>query len=283
MSSFLKSIVYGGSLPLLLNRASARGLTFGISYRRFEVMPHDDPLPGMAVTAERFEQQLEWLREIGEIVSIDEALQFPGQNKIRFFISFDDGYADNAVHLPRLLNRMQVPCTCYITSNFVRGTLPQLAHDQENGYCPSALSETQLRELGAHPMITIGLHSATHPRLNTFDQALWERELLESRKWLESRVEKPVRHFAYPFGQPCDFAWKEGGPFLIDAGFESVASNYGGANRPYVLDKLQKDGRRLTHLRRVPAPNTDDRKIFLAWVLGWANPGARCFATRRLQ
>jgi peptidoglycan/xylan/chitin deacetylase (PgdA/CDA1 family) len=62
------------------------------------------------------------------------------------------------------------------------------------------LSWDELRELAREPEVTIGAHTLSHPILAKLDTTAAEREIAESKALLERRLGRPVRHFAYPFG-----------------------------------------------------------------------------------
>jgi peptidoglycan/xylan/chitin deacetylase (PgdA/CDA1 family) len=49
-------------------------------------------------------------------------------------------------------------------------------------------------------VVTIGSHTLTHPILPTLTEAEAEREIAESRRILEARLQRPVETFAYPNG-----------------------------------------------------------------------------------
>ena len=49
-------------------------------------------------------------------------------------------------------------------------------------------------------LITIGAHTVTHPTLPAHDIVAQFREIVESRRKCEELVDRPVRSFAYPFG-----------------------------------------------------------------------------------
>ena len=64
------------------------------------------------------------------------------------------------------------------------------------------MTVAELRTLAAGPTVTIGAHSDTHPSLAALSPAAQLRELTESRRTLESLVQRPVDLVAYPFGKP---------------------------------------------------------------------------------
>jgi peptidoglycan/xylan/chitin deacetylase (PgdA/CDA1 family) len=57
----------------------------------------------------------------------------------------------------------------------------------------------ELRSLNAN-LITVGSHSMSHPILSGIDDDEVDREILESRRMLESKLERPVEYFCYPNG-----------------------------------------------------------------------------------
>lgn len=63
-----------------------------------------------------------------------------------------------------------------------------------------ALTVEQLRALARHPLVTIGGHTDTHINLARASEAAVCREMMSNRRFLEAIIEKPVLHFAYPFG-----------------------------------------------------------------------------------
>jgi peptidoglycan/xylan/chitin deacetylase (PgdA/CDA1 family) len=65
-----------------------------------------------------------------------------------------------------------------------------------------ALDEDQLRALARHPLVTIGGHTTTHANLQQLSAGAVEWEMTSNRKFLQDVTNKPVDHFAYPFGHP---------------------------------------------------------------------------------
>lgn len=62
----------------------------------------------------------------------------------------------------------------------------------------------QLRELDAHPLITIGAHTVSHPDLRHVSDAELKEELVEGRQQLEDWLGHRVNTLAYPFGDTDD-------------------------------------------------------------------------------
>jgi len=60
----------------------------------------------------------------------------------------------------------------------------------------------QLQTLAREPDVSVGAHTVSHPILAKCDAALAMREIIESKTLLERRLGRPVRHLAYPFGDP---------------------------------------------------------------------------------
>lgn len=107
------------------------------------------------------------------------------QDKI--VITFDDVPAnvyDNAVPI---LKEYAIPYTLYIATGLL----------DVNGY----LTSKQVIELSKDSLCTIGSHTVSHCMLKCKDVNL-QYEFSESKKILERLINKPVEHFAYPYGTP---------------------------------------------------------------------------------
>lgn len=282
MKQTMKQRLYRSALKGLIRSARRKHFTFGLCYHRFEEALGQDPIPGMAHPVEMFRWQLETLQEFGRFVSIGEALQ-PQHKGIRFMLSFDDGYADNYTIALPILEELEIPACFYLTTDFVRGKLKQLPHDLAVGCTPKALSPAQVKKLASHPLATIGCHSATHKRLDDFWRKVWDEELVASDKWLEEAIGEEVLDFAVPYGGPEDLVWHSARRYLVETGYRSVASNFGGKNGTRIDDVYQLGGKSISHIHRVPMPVTMDRTTLLGWTLGLANPLERFLPKRYLD
>jgi peptidoglycan/xylan/chitin deacetylase (PgdA/CDA1 family) len=77
------------------------------------------------------------------------------------------------------------------------------------------LTFDELAALAREPGVTIGAHTLTHPMLAKHDDQTARREILESRRVLEERLGMPVRHLAFPVGDPGSAGRRE---FQLAAG-----------------------------------------------------------------
>jgi peptidoglycan/xylan/chitin deacetylase (PgdA/CDA1 family) len=68
------------------------------------------------------------------------------------------------------------------------------------GTVPRVVDEEDLRELARHPLLEIGSHTVTHPRLSALAPSEVDHELEQSRSRLERLTERPVTSLSYPHG-----------------------------------------------------------------------------------
>lgn len=64
-----------------------------------------------------------------------------------------------------------------------------------------AMTKRQLQTLSSNRLVTIGSHTVSHPRLSQLSEEDVAKEMLQGRRQLESLLNRPVTHFAYPFGR----------------------------------------------------------------------------------
>jgi len=102
------------------------------------------------------------------------------------------------------------------------------------------LTWEQLREM-QQLGIAFEAHTMTHPGTSRLAASEREHELAESKQFLEERLQKPVNHFAYPFGSLSDID-PETCSLLRHYGYLSAASTIWGINTPatnrYLLRRI---------------------------------------------
>ena len=78
--------------------------------------------------------------------------------------------------------------------------LGQIFQENDCGVKVHALSWGQLIELAQDPLCTIGAHTVSHASLPALSDENIQKELSDGKKRIEDRINKPVNHFSYPFG-----------------------------------------------------------------------------------
>jgi peptidoglycan/xylan/chitin deacetylase (PgdA/CDA1 family) len=79
----------------------------------------------------------------------------------------------------------------------------------------------EIAALARHPLATIGAHSVTHKMLAKWPAEVAREEMQRSKRRIEEALGAPVRHFAYPVGDPTSAGPRE---FAMarEAGFASA-------------------------------------------------------------
>jgi len=157
----------------------------------------DDEACEWTLSNQTFVEQVRWLREHVELISLAEVqrrVRSGSNDRPAVAITFDDGYADNC-----------------------QQAIPFLV---EQG--------VEMAEAG----IEIGAHTFTHADLGQIhDPRILRSEVIAAGEELAQLVDRPVRYFAFPFGRrenlnPQVFQ------MLRRAGYAGVCSAYGGFNFP---------------------------------------------------
>lgn len=85
-----------------------------------QVAQADRSHDAMWVTPETFEEQVQWMRCIGEIVSHDEILDISTPNdRPLFTISFDDGWNDNYYYAFPILKKYRAPAIIFLVTSAI--------------------------------------------------------------------------------------------------------------------------------------------------------------------
>jgi peptidoglycan/xylan/chitin deacetylase (PgdA/CDA1 family) len=134
-------------------------------------------------------------------------------------------------------------------SNRERGAacaaLEQSAHLPASAWEPKdrMLNWDHVREMqGAG--ISFGAHTMSHPVVSQLAGSERRFELGDSKRLLESRLQSPVGHFAFPFGSPSDID-AESCAWMPHYGYRSAVSTVWGVNTPetpkYLLRRIGGD------------------------------------------
>jgi len=90
------------------------------------------------------------------------------------------------------------------------------------------LTWEEVKELSRDPLITIGGHAVHHVSLKNQNLILAEEEISKGTKELNNRINKSIKHFAYPYGSKDDFS-KDLVEVLENNKYESAVINHPGS------------------------------------------------------
>lgn len=165
-----------------------------------------------------FDDQLAYLRDNGFVpITLDELMAHLTSNAPLparpVILTFDDGWENQFRYAFPILQKYGYIGTFYIYSNPI-GKKVFLKWDE-------------IQMLVAAHMV-IGDHTKSHPELSKItDDATLKQEIEESRRIIEAKIKKPVRDFAYPFGDFNNHTID----IVKQAGYQSARTVFGGTHQ----------------------------------------------------
>ncbi|MGY3590461.1 peptidoglycan/xylan/chitin deacetylase (PgdA/CDA1 family) [Bradyrhizobium sp. USDA 4341] len=85
------------------------------------------------------------------------------------------------------------------------------------------LDEREVQDLARHPLASIGGHTDSHAALSCLDTESARAEMADNRRYLEQLLQRPVQHFAYPYGDSKACGPREAG-LAEEIGFSTAVT-----------------------------------------------------------
>lgn len=224
-------------------------------YHKIDRPTPDVRIRGAFTNPRRFERQMSYLvrggyRFFSASSMADQYLElgrFPDKSVC---ITFDDGWKDNYTYAFPILKKFQIPATVFVVPACIGTTTAMVTADGEGSR--EHLSMEDIREMSASG-IEFGSHSMNHKLFNSISAEEIEREVTESKTFIENLLQKRCDTLAYPAG----FFTKEAKLLVKTAGFLGAFSTVYGANEQPDIFALN----RLEVLRRDRMPFRFAKKI----------------------
>jgi peptidoglycan/xylan/chitin deacetylase (PgdA/CDA1 family) len=162
----------------------------------------DNDSSPLCIAPSVFREHLDCIAERGwrtaRVAEVADALRAGTILDRTIALTFDDGFASVAdTAAPDLLDR-GLTATVFCVAGHLGGS-NDWPTDRTNGYRAALATPTALAELAAAGF-EIGSHGYEHAPLVSDSRPLLRREVIDSRKSVESAVGVTVPSFAYPYG-----------------------------------------------------------------------------------
>jgi peptidoglycan/xylan/chitin deacetylase (PgdA/CDA1 family) len=188
-----------------------------------------------------FERQINYLRNCGDFIPIDDALQIIGsKNKISgkyFCMSFDDGFYNCYSNMMPIVLKHKVPVIIYLPTDYIGLKLERsdeakriLNFHPNNPKPISFLSWENCLEMQKENIITFGSHTCGHKNLSLLSSEELEIELQVSKQIIEDKLGTSCVHFACPWGRSgIDFEASITTPIAKKSGYKTFTTTNRGA------------------------------------------------------
>lgn len=164
-----------------------------------------------AITTEKFKEQMRWLKQNTQVLSLNDLLKSKAQkNTIQVALTFDDGYACLYDTVFPILQAENMTATVYINTGWIsdsQKTRKQSNPDLDHYPGEAFLIWDEVRILYEHHW-EIGSHGVEHWDLTKKNNAEIKNELSISKMMIETRLNKQCEHFAYTFGNHSEMVRK---------------------------------------------------------------------------
>lgn len=145
-----------------------------------------------------FLRQLEQLKRHTQPLFLNAPVQ--ASPKPQVAVSFDDGFVNLLENALPALQAQQIPATLFIPSACLGQTPPWLQGSSHDNAQQQIMTAEQLTALSPE-YILIGSHSAHHADLSACEPDALDRELQESKIFLEALLKRPITLLAFPYGR----------------------------------------------------------------------------------
>ncbi len=180
------------------------------------------PLTQMRIQTKKFRTQMREIKASGiPVIDMEKFVQWrKGEAELppkSFLITIDDGWKSVYTEAYPVLKELELPFTVFLYKNYVGSS--------RGG---RAMSFAMINEMLESGLCTIGSHSVSHPFPGTVKKnlkagpeiydAFLQKELGESKTFLEDNFAKPVTTYAYPGG----FHTPEMFPLADELGYDNL-------------------------------------------------------------
>ena len=224
-------------------------------YHKIDHPTADVKIRGAFTSPARFLRQMTYLTRKGfEFYSASRIAKFRAETghypANGICVTFDDGWKDNYRHAFPVLKKLGIEATIFLVPSCIGLVTDAVTADGEGKR--EHLSQTDIIEM-SEGGIEFGSHGMNHKLFDRIEPVEIEREVSESKTYIENLIQKNCSVFAYPAGFYTDFAREA----VQRAGYAAAFSTVYGSNDASDIFSLN----RTEILRRDGYPFQFKRKV----------------------
>jgi len=171
-----------------------------------------------------FAQQMDTLLKIASPIDVSK-LEKEYTQGTPVLVTFDDGFRSFRENALPELEKRKIPVVLFIPSQCL-GERPRFTNNYNTKAKEIVMRPEELLSL-PHDLVTIGSHCQTHPHLPLLDKDIAKNEIADSRRDLETLLDRPITLLAFPYGEYNDqiLEWSR------QAGYKKVFSTLPDRNK----------------------------------------------------
>jgi peptidoglycan/xylan/chitin deacetylase (PgdA/CDA1 family) len=186
------------------------------------------PDDGLTVDVAMFARHCRFFRRHFSVVPLREIVRKLERGeplRRELAITFDDGYRDNFTWAAPVLERLSLPATFFVVTEWMGSDVVPW-WDAERGVRHPWMSWAEVRSLH-HRGFDLGAHTLTHADLGQISGEQARREIGGAKEALERQLQAPCDLFAYPYGGPAHLS-EANRQLVASAGLRCCCSAHGG-------------------------------------------------------
>lgn len=227
MKKSIKSLLGQLIFASRLNAMALRNTAVIVAFHR--IQDTDDSVP-LTTTVDMFERYCRFFMRHFQVISLPDLVHRLERGLAlnrELVITFDDGYRANFEYAAPVLERLSLPATFFVVTQWI-GTDVVPWWDKQQGVHHRWMTWDDVRSL-QRKGFDVGAHTRTHVDLGKVSGGAAREEILGARLDLERQLGGSVESFAYPYGGRNNLT-EANGEMVRAAGFRSCCSCFGGIN-----------------------------------------------------
>jgi len=146
----------------------------------------------------KFARQMQMV--VDRTISVENLFNVHKRDQLFVCVTFDDAFENILENVVPIVDRIGIPIMVFVPTGSL-GRLPVWLENKSHSDSSEAImARQQLKYLSENPLVTVGSHTVSHPRLSLLSDEKIQKELYESKIELEDLTNSVVDQLAFPHG-----------------------------------------------------------------------------------